>query len=82
MDLDDSPPERNTQNIARTIAFRQRHAVKGSPRLTRSPYPIVSMDTWDDLFVVRVAYARDDVVEFSVGYDWEKASHEFRRIAD
>jgi hypothetical protein len=79
MHLADSPPKRKRALFASTA-----DAIKRSPRpKPRSPYPIVSMDTDDnDFFFVRVAYSRYEAIEFAVGSDWERASREFRRIAD
>jgi hypothetical protein len=79
MHLDDRTPKRKRALFASTA-----DAIKRSPRPTsRSPYPIISMDTDDaDHFIVRIAYSRGKVVEFGVGSDWESASREFRRIAD
>jgi hypothetical protein len=79
MHLADSPPKRKRALFASTA-----DAIKRSPRTkSRSPFPIVSMDTDDaDHFIVRVAYNRTEVIEFAVGSDWERASREFRRIAD
>jgi hypothetical protein len=79
MHLDDRIPKRK-----RALFASNADAIKRSPRpKSRSPYPIISMDTDDaDHFVVRIAYGRSEVVEFGVGTDWELASREFRRICD
>lgn len=79
MHLDDKAPARK-----RALFASNATAIKRSPRpQSRSPYPIISMDTDDsDHFIVRIAYSRSEVVEFGVGFDWERASREFRRICD
>jgi hypothetical protein len=79
MHLDDRTPKRK-----RALFASNADAIRRSPRLkSRSPFPIISMDTDDaDHFIVRIAYSRSEVVEFGVGFDWEIASREFRRIAD
>jgi hypothetical protein len=50
---------------------------------SRSSYPIVSLDTDDsDMFFVRIAFGRGEVIEYGVGSDWTAAHQQFRTIAD
>lgn len=78
-----APRQDFAAQIRHAALFRQRDAIKRSPRLSRSPYPIISIDTTDDdEFVVRVSHSRDQVTEYGVGSDWEQAHADFRRIAD